>query len=279
MQPRIGHRRQRTARPSTTQAAARPRCAYDLRALTFPVDIPLGSFRLPAHAVFELLAYAVGFRLYLAQRRRLGDALPGATRWSIVAAAIAGAAVGARALYWLEDPAATLAHWREPAYLLGGKTVVGALLGGTMAVEWTKWWIGERRRTGDLFAVPLAVGMAIGRVGCFLGGLPDRTYGLATALPWGVDFGDGVARHPTQIYEAVALAALALGLARLQRKPHVEGDVFRVFLVAYLALRLVVDAIKPGAPLAVGLTAIQWAAVGGLLYYVPDIRRWMRSPR
>ncbi|MEZ5319520.1 MAG: hypothetical protein R2752_19125 [Vicinamibacterales bacterium] len=104
------------------------------------------------------------------------------------------------------------------------------------------------------------------------------TYGLATALPWGVDFGDGVARHPTQIYyEAVALAALALGLARLQRKPHVEGDVFRVFLVAYLAQACRDD--RAGRTAGGRPDRIQWAAVGGLLYYVPDIRRWMRSPR
>ena len=55
--------------------------------------------------------------------------------------------------------------------------------------------------TGDLLALPLVLGIAIGRIGCFLSGLEDQSYGVATALPWGVDFGDGVARHPTQLYE------------------------------------------------------------------------------
>lgn len=233
--------------------------------------------RLSAHAIFEVLAYAVGFRLYLWQRRRFGDAIGSETRWSIVAAAILGAAIGSRVLYWFEDPRATLAHWNDPAYLLGGKTLVGALLGGTMAVEITKRWIGVTTRTGDLFAVPIAVGIAIGRIGCFLAGLPDRTYGVPTSLPWAVDFGDRVPRHPTQLYESLAMAIVAIGLARWQRRPHAEGDLFRALIVAYLALRVGLDAIKPEVRLAFGLSALQGAALAGLAVYAHDVRRWLAA--
>ena len=86
---------------------------------------------------------------------------------------------------------------------------VGGLIGGLIAVEWTKRWLRVTIPTGDLLVVPLVAGIAIGRIGCFLTGLADRTYGLATGLPWGVDFGDGVLRHPTQIYEIVFLTGLA----------------------------------------------------------------------
>lgn len=237
-----------------------------MTALSFPVAIPIGPWALGPHIVFETLAYLVGFRLYLWRRRRFGDHVDDGPRWSIVTAAAVGAVVGSRLLYWLEDPAATLEHFRHPTVLLAGKTVVGALLGGWIAVEIVKRFIGVREATGDLFAIPLAVGMSIGRIGCFLSGLPDGTYGTQTSLPWGVDFGDGIRRHPAAIYESLFMLGLALVLAKAGPSLR-RGESFKLFMAAYLAFRLVVDAIKPGVPLALGLTAIQWASVAGLAYY------------
>jgi prolipoprotein diacylglyceryltransferase len=69
---------------------------------------------------------------------------------------------------------------------------------------------GIRVRTGARFALPLAVGVAVGRIGCFFAGLDDFTYGTPTALPWGHDFGDGISRHPVQLYESAAMAAFAV---------------------------------------------------------------------
>ena len=81
-------------------------------------------------------------------------------------------------------------------------------------VEIAKRAAGVTASTGDAFVVPLAVGIAIGRMGCFVAGLHDDTYGNATTLPWGVDFGDGVARHPTQLYDIAFVCAAALVLVR-----------------------------------------------------------------
>ena len=67
---------------------------------------------------------------------------------------------------------------------------------------------------GDLCSAPLALGIAIGRLGCFFAGLDDYTYGTPTGLPWGVDFGDGVRRHPVQLYEALATAGMYVVLLR-----------------------------------------------------------------
>ena len=86
-------------------------------------------------------------------------------------------------------------HLRDPAYLMGGKTMVGALVFGLVFVEVIKRYVSIKQSTGDLYAIPLAFGIAIGRIGCFLTGLADNTYGVATGLPWGVDFGDGIRRH------------------------------------------------------------------------------------
>jgi prolipoprotein diacylglyceryltransferase len=144
---------------------------------------------------------------------------------------------------------------------------VGGLLGGWIAVELVKLVLGIRSRTGDLFAVPLCVGIAIGRVGCFVAGLADDTYGTATTLPWGVDFGDGVLRHPTQLYEIVFLSVLGLVLSRLGKRPHGNGILFRYFMGAYLGWRFLVDFIKP-QPLVHGLNLIQWACLLGLVAVV-----------
>lgn len=129
-------------------------------------------------------------------------------RWAAVAAAVAGAVLGSRLLFWLEDPIATLRNLHDPASLIAGKTIVGALIGGLITVELIKRYIGLRTSTGDLYAIPLAAGIAIGRIGCFLTGLSDNTYGTPTKLPWGVNFGDGIPRHPTQLYEIAFLVAL-----------------------------------------------------------------------
>ena len=123
-----------------------------------------------------------------------------------------GAVIGSKLLGWIQHPAEAWAHRLDAAWLLGGKTIVGGLLGGLVGVELAKLGIGERRSTGDLFALPLCLGIALGRVGCFLAGLADHTYGVPTALPWGVDFGDGIRRHPTQLYEIAVLGLIAVWL-------------------------------------------------------------------
>lgn len=229
------------------------------------------------HFVFELLAYSVAFRLYLSARRRegdFGDFLDERLRWSLVVAAIVGAAVGSKVLYWFEDPFKTAAHWTDLTYLMGGKTIVGAILGGTLAVEWTKRRLDIHRRTGDLFAIPLAVGIAIGRIGCFLAGKGDDTYGVPTSLPWGVDLGDGIPRHPVQLYELGAMILLALLLARIKPPQFQEGDRFRVFVLGYFAWRLAGDFLKPGVRFG-GLTVLQWACAVALAWYARDLVRMM----
>ncbi len=91
-------------------------------------------------------------------------------------------------------------------------------------------------------------------------------------MPWGVDFGDGITRHPTQIYESIAMATLAIVLARAARRPHREGDVFRWFMVAYMALRVLLDALKPEVRLLLGLSSLQWIALVTALYYAWELR-------
>ncbi len=247
--------------------------------MQFPVTIPIGPWDLHPHPVFEVLGYALGFQLFLALRRRNGDVLATGQRPLVVLAAIAGAIMGSKILAWLIDPAATWTQRADVQTWFAGKTIVGGLLGGLIAVEGTKRVLGITQSTGDLYALPLCIGIAVGRVGCLLTGLADRTHGTATSLPWGIDFGDGIARHPTQIYEMLFLIGLASLLLVQQRRPHEPGDQFRLFMVGYLAWRFVVGFIQP-APEFLGLAAIQWACAAGLVYYARHVPRLVafRSP-
>jgi len=245
--------------------------------VSFPVYIHLGPFRLHPHLVLETLAYAVAFQVYLGLRHRRGDAIDGHSRWWVIAAAALGALAGSKLLFWLEDPRLTWEHLHDAAYLISGKTIVGALIGGLLAVEWTKKLLGVTRRTGDLFALPLCVGIAIGRVGCFLTGVEDHTAGIETSLPWGVNFGDGISRHPTQLYEIAFVVLLGLLISSISRRPHAEGDLFKIFMVGYFAFRLAVDFLKPDVRVFLGLSSIQWACVAMLIFYFKDVLRWARG--
>lgn len=242
-----------------------------------------------AHVWLELLAYAVGAQWYRLNLRRplSGVASPGPLqRWAVIAGAVFGAAVGSKLLYVLQYlPALTV----QPAVTWwSGKTIAGGLLGGLIGVEVAKRATGWRTSTGDAFVSPLLVGMVIGRLGCQLAGLEDLTYGGVTSLPWGWDYGDGLRRHPVALYEVFGLWLLAGALhASRTRLARVAGDRFRAFMVGYLLMRLALDFLKPphAAP-AAGLlvpafygplTAIQWACVAGLVYYLPSIGRWLKN--
>src|ERR1700682_4819285 len=108
---------------------------------------------------FETLAYVAAFVTFLRLRRRQGDQLSDDSRWWVVCAAIVGAAIGCRLLGWLEAI--------NTASYATGKTIVGGLAGGLVAVELAKMRLKISAATGDLFVIPLIVGIAIGRIGCF----------------------------------------------------------------------------------------------------------------
>ena len=254
--------------------------------MQFPHYLHAFGTTISPHLFFETLAYIVAGSTFLIVRRRFGDSVSNPLRWAVLAAAFAGGSIGSKLLFLLEDPRLTLQNLHNPSYLLGGKTIVGGLIFGLVAVELMKKYVGVKPSTGDLYAIPLAIGIAIGRVGCFLTGLSDNTCGSPTTLPWGVDFGDGVRRHPTQLYEIAFLLLLVpvlyrilLSIAKTHEGIFRSGDAFKFFMVAYLAFRLLCDFIKPYSRIFLGLGGIQWACLLTLLYYSSDIARWLRPRR
>jgi prolipoprotein diacylglyceryltransferase len=235
------------------------------------------------HPVFETLAYAAGYAVFKGGRARRGDVIADPQRWTVIASAAVGALIGSRILGLAEQWPTVIAALRSGQLLSllftpGGKTIVGGLLGGWIAVELVKGILGIRSRTGDLFALPLCVGIAVGRIGCFIAGFADDTYGKRTGLPWGVNFGDGIPRHPTQLYEILFLVLLGIIVSLPVRWP--EGARFRIFLAGYLSWRFAIDFLKP-QPLVAGMNLIQWACIAGLLtlalFYLHDLRKSRRK--
>jgi prolipoprotein diacylglyceryltransferase len=243
--------------------------------MTFPVIFHVHGTAIPAHPVFELLGYTIGFQCYRILRRREQpqNRLPlDVTTW-LLASAVMGAAIGSKLLAWIESWPDYWAVRDDPSQWLGAKTIIGGLLGGWIGVEIAKRIMHVRQNTGDAFVLPLCVGIAIGRIGCFLTGLPDHTYGIATHLPWGIDFGDGIRRHPTQLYESVLMIPLGLALWWRSRQPHPNGELFRWFLLIYLTFRFFVEFIKPTWRPYLGFSALQIASFYGVVASAISLRR------
>ncbi len=232
------------------------------------------------HTVFEAIAYCCAVALYFHIRRRVGRAqFPPETIFWLICGCLFGAWVGSKVVVLLAslgDPAASIS-WER--LLTSGKSTIGAILGGWAGIECVKHRLQLRTQTGEFFVYPLAVGTAIARLGCFVTGLDDQTHGVATGLPWGVDFGDGVVRHPTQLYEAVYVIVLAVALHR--NAAGGAGDsatLFRKYLAGYLAFRLLVEFLKPREPLALQLSVTQVICAMALVCVAGRYRLWQASP-
>lgn len=233
---------------------------------------------LPPHLLFEGTAYFVGYRLFVRGGQTRDPELPAELRLRLAVAAVLGGALGSKLSVLLDDPFSLypmrgLSDAMGPGGLLGGKSIVGGLLGGLAATEILKWSLAETRSTGDRWVRPLWVGMAIGRIGCFLSGVTDGTHGSETTSPLGMDLGDGISRHPTALYEIVALIVLG---SLAERCPiRLPGDRFKIFLASYLVFRLFIEELKPVPTPWLGWSGIQLLCALGLLYYaVLAAARW-----
>jgi prolipoprotein diacylglyceryltransferase len=128
-----------------------------------------------------------------------------------------------------------------------GHSIAGAIAGGIITVEIYKWARSIRGSTGLPFVAPLALGIGVGRFGCFFAGLPDFTYGTPTTLPWGVDFGDGIHRHPVQLYEsgAMFLFLIVFLVAISRRSEFFLKYGFYLFVGWYAVQRFAWEFLKP----------------------------------
>ena len=244
--------------------------------MTFPVYFHAFGHRLHPHLVMEVIAYSAGFQLYRKLRPRFRQAeVPFEQNLWILVGAIFGALIGSKVLAWAESLPEYWPHRFDPAAWMGGKTIVGGLLGGWAGVEIAKKLNHITHSTGDAFVFPLILGQCIGRVGCFLTGLDDHTHGNFSRLPWAVNFGDGP-RHPTQLYEIVFLMSLGLVLWQIRsRLPN--GALFRFYLLGYLLFRFFIEFIKPTWK-PMGMGPIQVACLIGIVACVWQLMHTTGKP-
>lgn len=243
--------------------------------MTFPIEIRVCDAYLSLHPVFEMLAFAIGFRYFTYLRARSADYMSDDTRVKIIIGAVFGAFIGSRLLGALEDPYAFMHSTHKLLYFYSSKTIVGGLLGGLWGVEIAKLIIGEKRSSGDLFTYPIILAMIIGRIGCFTSGTTEPTYGVETTSILGMNLGDGLMRHPVALYEIgfLLLLWLVLYLVSGDNSGPESGDIFKLFMIFYLVFRFAIDFIKP-VHLNMGvLSSIQIACVIGILYYIRTIIR------
>jgi len=228
-----------------------------------------------AHTAFDLTAWSAGLGLsvvlYRWRLRELTQNVARRVDGGYFAALVAGAIPGA----WIAGSLTSL-RFATPAL---SHSVVGALVGAIVAVEVYKRLRGVAGSTGGVFVGSFSLGVVIGRLGCFFAGLPDGTYGAPTRLPWAVDLGDGVGRHPVQLYESGSMALfLAIYLLGLQRRaPWAMRRGFYAMCLWHGAQRFAWEFLKP-YPTLVGPFNLFHVLCGGLvaygwLYWRGDVRR------
>lgn len=225
----------------------------------YPVLFRIGSFEVMSFGLMVALGALAGVWLFGRELRLSGqprDAVNGA-----ILGLVAGL-VGAKLLFVLE-------HVGEDALLSlllsrGGLSWFGGLFAGVVsALAYFRW------RGWDVMAIvsaatpALAVGHALGRIGCFLVG---DDYGRPTSLPWGIAFPEGspptdVPVHPTQLYEAALLGILAWLLIRWRRAGVLDRVVVGRYLLLTGTIRFFIEFVRINARVAFGLTVAQYGAI------------------
>jgi phosphatidylglycerol:prolipoprotein diacylglycerol transferase len=237
-----------------------------------PVLFRLGTLAVPSYGFFVALGLLTGLAVFAWEvrgRRSVSEN----TFWILVAAVVGGV-LGAKLPLLVTHFRDFLAWPPNLAVLISGRSIVGGLAGGAVGVWLLKRNLGIRERKGNLFAPAIAAGVAVGRLGCFLRGC---CLGTPTALPWAVDFGDGVGRHPTQLYESVFMLALFTLLAALRPRVTHPAVLLWVLMTAYFLFRFAVEFIRVEPVWFAGLTFFQWLSLGLVIAYGSRLARLVRA--
>jgi phosphatidylglycerol:prolipoprotein diacylglycerol transferase len=242
-------------------------------------EIHIGPLTLQTFGIcFGLAFVACGAIL----AKRLGElGKPRDWAYEIVFSALVGGLVGARVNYIVQNWSKVHNDLLGNIFSGSGLVWLGGLLGGALGVTlwaWRRGFLGVGLL--DLCAVPLAIGYAIGRIGCQLSG--DGDYGTASNLPWAMAYPKGTVPtttevHPTPVYETLAMAAVALVLWRLRDRVR-PGALFALYLVTAGIERLLVEFIRRNHEAALGLTLPQLISVGMALAGAVWLARLTRGP-
>lgn len=200
-------------------------------------------------APIYVCAYAAAALAFWQMARRRGMATDGIAR--VMAAGIIGGLAGANLLQLL-------------ATGLPGKTIEGGIVGGWLAVIWMKRRLGITRPTGDLFALAIPAGEAIGRIACFVGGC---CYGKMTTFAVAVH-DHGAWRHPAQLYLSLASVMTFAILTAIERRRILpENGLFYLGGVLFCIDRFAIEFVRTSPPAALGLTLAQWLCSIGIVVF------------
>jgi prolipoprotein diacylglyceryltransferase len=228
----------------------------------YPTLAPLLGVPVPTHALFVALGVLAATGVFVHEARRRGQT--DERMLYVVLGALMGGAIFMRLGTWLQhvdlrQNASLVEQW---AY--GNRSILGGLVGAWLGVHLAKRIVGYRLRTGDLFAPAVALGMAIGRIGCLLTELPGTptgsTYGVTLDAEAAERLGApaGVALHPSFAYEiafhAIAFAVLWLWLRHRLTAP---GETLTFYLAAYGIFRFLVEYVRGNEVVWAGLTRPQ----------------------
>ena len=235
--------------------------------MDLPFNPELFGVNINIHLILEYLAFFIAYRYYVFLRKRNTDVITSNNRLSIILGAALGALVGSRLVGFLENPLIEFTL-KNAITLLNTKTIMGGLFGGLLGVELAKKIINESQSSGDLFVFPIILGIFIGRVGCFISGINEFTYGKVTTSAFGMDLGDGLLRHPTSLYELFFLIFLFIALKTVNNRLQLKnGDLFKIFMLSYFGFRFCIEFLKPNVFYTIGLSSIQILCVICWLYY------------
>jgi phosphatidylglycerol:prolipoprotein diacylglycerol transferase len=242
----------------------------------FPRLITIGSFFLPTYGTLVALGFLAGLFVTVRLARRAGLQPDPMVNLAIYAA-LAGL-LGAKISMLLFD---FPLYWSHPGEIFTRETLqaAGVYQGGLiLALIVSAWYIRSQKlpwlTTFDVFAPGVAIGHAIGRLGCLAAGC---CWGVQTLAPWGITFHSapahdltgvplGIPLHPTQLYESLAEAVLFGILLWRIRRPHAQGAIIGLYLILYSISRFAIEFYRfHEQALHMGLSLTQWMSIGLLL--------------
>ncbi|WP_284459653.1 prolipoprotein diacylglyceryl transferase family protein [Chryseobacterium sp.] len=240
--------------------------------MDFPVTFHIFGTTILAHPIFETIGMFLGMRYYFYLKRKSKEKLSFNTSAAVLIGATAGALIGSKLIGNLENPYTLFENYSFKRFW-SNNTIVGGLAFGLIGVELAKKIVKHTESTGDLIVFPLMLAIMIGRVGCFLTGIHEETYGIPTDSIFGMHLGDQYLRHPVALYEIAFLFILWIALRYIQRvKNHSSGFIFQVFMLSYFTFRLFLDFIKPRIEIAGNLGTIQIVCICVIIYYIYTIK-------